>query len=60
MLDVWTLPIKLDPKWSNGDYYGKEPPLEGLKASLKVVSLHANHWEWADKTFGLAPAEDGP
>jgi homoserine O-acetyltransferase/O-succinyltransferase len=58
-LDVWAAPIRLDPKWNNGDYYGKEPPLEGLKASLKVISLHANHWEWADKTFGLAPAEEG-
>jgi len=32
-LDVWTSPIKLDPKWNHGDYYGKEPPLEGLAAS---------------------------
>jgi homoserine O-acetyltransferase/O-succinyltransferase len=58
-LDVWAAPIRLDPKWNNGDYYGKEPPLEGLKQSLKIISLHANHWEWADKTFGLAPAEEG-
>jgi homoserine O-acetyltransferase len=58
-LDVWAAPIRLDPKWNNGDYYGKEPPLEGLKASLKVISLHANHWDWADKTFGRAPAEEG-
>jgi len=58
-LDIWAAPIRLDPKWNNGDYYGKEPPLEGLKQSLKVITLHANHWEWADKTFGLAPAEEG-
>jgi homoserine O-acetyltransferase len=58
-LDIWAAPIRLDPKWNNGEYYGKEPPLDGLKASLKIISLHANHWEWADKTFGLAPAEEG-
>ena len=58
-LDIWAAPIRLDPKWNNGEYYGKEPPLEGLKQSLKIISLHANHWEWADKTFGLAPAEEG-
>jgi homoserine O-acetyltransferase len=58
-LDVWAAPIRLDPKWNNGDYYGKEPPLEGLKQSLKIITLHANHWEWAEKTFGLAPAEEG-
>ena len=22
MLDVWTTPIRMDPKWNNGDYYG--------------------------------------
>jgi homoserine O-acetyltransferase len=34
-LDIWAQPIRLDPKWNNGDYYGKEPPLDGLKAALK-------------------------
>jgi homoserine O-acetyltransferase len=58
-LDMWAQPIRLDPKWNNGDYYGKAPPLEGLKAALKLVTLHANSWEWARTTFGTAPAEDG-
>ena len=58
-LDLWAQPIRLDPKWNNGDYYGKEPPTEGLKAALKLVTLHANSWEWARKTFGTAPAEEG-
>lgn len=57
--DLWGQPIRLDPKWNGGDYYGKEPPLEGLKAALKLVTLQANSWEWARKTFGTAPAEDG-
>jgi homoserine O-acetyltransferase/O-succinyltransferase len=57
--DLWGQPIRLDPKWNGGDYYGKEPPLEGLKAALKLVTLHANNWEWARKTFGTAPAEEG-
>lgn len=58
-LDVWAAPIRLDPKWNNGDYYGKEPPLAGLAESLKVISLHANHWEWAERSFGRAFAEGG-
>jgi homoserine O-acetyltransferase/O-succinyltransferase len=58
-LDMWAQPIRLDPKWNHGDYYGKEPPIEGLKAALKIVTLHANSWEWARKTFGTAPAEEG-
>jgi len=60
-LDVWAAPIRLDPNWNNGDYYGRTPPLAGLKESLKAVTLHANHWEWASKTFGMAwadPAKD--
>jgi homoserine O-acetyltransferase len=58
-LDMWAQPIRLDPKWNNGDYYGKEPPIDGLKAALKVVTLQANSWEWARKTFGTAPADEG-
>ena len=58
-LDLWAQPIRLDPKWNNGDYYGNELPTEGLKAALKLVTLHANSWEWARKTFGTAPAEEG-
>jgi homoserine acetyltransferase len=38
-LDMWAQPIRLDPKWNNGDYYGKAPPLDGLKAALKLVTL---------------------
>jgi homoserine O-acetyltransferase len=58
-LDMWAQPIRLDPKWNNGDYYGREPPIEGLKAALKIVTLQANSWEWARKAFGTAPAEEG-
>lgn len=56
-LGLWAQPILLDPKWNGGDYYGREPPLEGLKAALKLVSLHANHWQWINKNQPLAWAE---
>lgn len=58
-LDVWASPIRLDPKWNKGDYYGKEPPLEGLAQALKVVTLQANHADWANATFGRKPAKEG-
>lgn len=58
-LNVWAAPIMIDPKWNGGDYYGKEAPNDGLAAALKIVTLHANQWQWAEKAFGLAPAEDG-
>ena len=58
-LNLWAAPILLDPKWNNGDYHGKEPPLAGLAQALKVISLQANHYQWAEKTFGVALADDG-
>jgi homoserine O-acetyltransferase/O-succinyltransferase len=57
-LDIWAEPIRLDPKWNNGDYYDKEQPLAGLAAALKIITLHANHWDWAAKTQA-GPAEAG-
>jgi len=58
-LSVWAAPILLDPKWNGGDYYGKEAPVDGLAQALKIVTLHAQQWQWAEKTFGLAFAEEG-
>jgi homoserine O-acetyltransferase/O-succinyltransferase len=58
-LDSWGQPIRLDPRWNGGDYYGKEPPNAGLAAALKIVGLQANGGEWAERTFGTSPAADG-
>ena len=51
-LNIWAAPIRLDPNWNGGDYYGGEPPLAGLAEALKIVTFHANHWKWANQTFG--------
>ena len=58
LLDAWVLPIKLDPKWNNGDYYGKEEPVEGVAQALKLVTLTARHWGWAEKSFGYKLADE--
>jgi homoserine O-acetyltransferase len=50
-LDIWTSPIRLDPNWNRGDYYGKDEPTDGLAVSLKTVTLHARAPGWAAKTF---------
>jgi homoserine O-acetyltransferase len=55
-LDIWAQPIRLDPNWRNGDYYGREAPVEGVRLALKTIMLHANQAEWASG-FGKAPAE---
>jgi homoserine O-acetyltransferase len=59
--NIWAAPIRLDPNWNNGDYYGRSEPLEGLTAALKIVTLHARHPGWATRAFGrkwAAPARD--
>lgn len=58
-LDVWAAPILADPNWNNGDYYSKTPPLAGLSKALAAVTLHANHQDWANATFGRRPAKEG-
>lgn len=58
-LDVWAAPILLDPNWNKGDYYGKTPPNAGLAKALTVVTLQANHQDWANATFGRRAAKEG-
>nr|VFJ42435.1 MAG: homoserine O-acetyltransferase [Candidatus Kentron sp. DK] len=58
-MNLWGAPIRLDPKWNGGDYYGAEPPRDGLEESMKILTLSAKHWEWSDGTFDRAWAEEG-
>jgi len=57
LLDVWALPIRLDPKWNRGDYYGKDEPVDGVGQALKIVTITARAPGWADKTFGYKWAD---
>ena len=58
-LHLWAAPIRLDPNWNNGDYYGRAEPTRGLTEALKLVTLHAHQWPWVDRTFDRRWAEDG-
>lgn len=40
-LEKWALPIRLDPNWRGGDYYGKTPPVAGLTAALLNITQDA-------------------
>ncbi len=51
-LNLWASAITLDPNWNGGDYYGKAEPISGLALALKMVTLDARHFGWADKAFG--------
>lgn len=57
VLNTWAAPIRLDSRWNQGDYYDGEPPLDGLREALKLVTLNANHWQWANATFDRSPAD---
>ncbi len=57
LIDEWTLPIKLDPKWNNGDYYGRDEPVDGLAQGLKIVTISTRAFGWAEKTFGYKWAD---
>jgi homoserine O-acetyltransferase len=57
MLDIWVMPIRLDPKWNNGDYYGKDEPVAGVAQALKVVTITARAHGWAEKTFAYKWAD---
>lgn len=48
LLDAWSAPIKLDPNWNKGNYYGKKKgPVEGLTESLKVLTHSSLSFQWA-------------
>ena len=59
LLDIWMMPIKLDPNWKGGDYFGGPEPLEGVAQSLKTVTLTALHFGWAEKVHGYKWGAEG-
>jgi homoserine O-acetyltransferase/O-succinyltransferase len=58
-MDAWTSPIKLDPRWDQGDYYGKAEPMDGLAASFKIVVYEAQNWGGVSRTVGRRWAQEG-
>lgn len=59
-LDMWAAPIKLDPNWNKGDYYGKAEPTAGLVTAMKLMTLQTQHWTWANSSaFGRKWASEG-
>jgi len=59
LLDLWAMPIRMDPNWKNGDYFGGPEPTEGVAQSLKTITLTALHFGWAEKVHGYKWASDG-
>ena len=57
LLDVWTTPIRMDPKWNFGDYRADNEPLDGIANALKIITITTRAHGWAEKTFGLKPTD---
>ena len=57
MVALWVMPIRLDPKWNGGDYYGKDEPLDGVARGLEIVTANTRHHIWAEKSFGYKWAD---
>jgi homoserine O-acetyltransferase len=55
-LDIWGAPIRLDPEWKGGDYYGGAAPLRGLTEAFKVVTVQAQD-RGALASFGRRAAD---
>ncbi|MDQ7821395.1 MAG: homoserine O-acetyltransferase [Candidatus Eremiobacteraeota bacterium] len=49
--------IMLDPNFRNGDYYGKEPPYDGLLLAFKNLLMATRTEGWAERSFGRAHAD---
>ncbi len=61
-LDIWEAPIRLDPNWAEGNYYGpgREAPLRGLAEAWKIVTLHARDRPWARQYDRRVPEGQDP
>jgi homoserine O-acetyltransferase len=58
-LDLWAGPIRLDPNWREGNYYGQTPPNAGLAEALRILTLHARDAPWAAQFTGkVAEGQD--
>lgn len=56
MVDLWVTPIRMDPAWKHGDFYGEAGPRLGLSKALKLLTLTARHWRWANAAFDYSPS----
>jgi len=50
--------IRNDPRWQHGDYYGKEPPVQGTATALRMMAQLAGSPQ-AARPYRRAPAQAG-
>lgn len=57
-IELWVKAIKQDPNWNNGDYYGKDEPIDGIAKGLYPIMLNARHSIILDKEFRQTIEDD--
>ncbi len=57
-IELWAEVIKLDPNWNNGNYYGKQTPIDGLKASLKMMTVDGIGYRFTRDKLSSKPVEN--
>jgi homoserine O-acetyltransferase len=61
MLEHWANPIRLDKNWQSGNYYDSQAPIDGLTASLMLITQNALHPDFINKTnASFHPLEKSP
>ncbi|NVK56100.1 MAG: homoserine O-acetyltransferase [Alteromonadaceae bacterium] len=62
-LEQWAIPIRLDKHWQDGNYYESEAPIDGLAASLMLITqqaLHPAFFNQQGEALNYHPLESGP
>jgi homoserine O-acetyltransferase len=59
LLAKWAQPIRLDPHWNGGDYYGRQEPTAGLQAAIELMLLTTLHFEALQALCGRDWAQAG-
>lgn len=55
LLNIWSAPIQLDPKWKGGKYEKNDQPLAGIAESLKLITWSCTSFEWAAELAKVSP-----
>lgn len=50
-LEKWAIPIKDDPNWNKGDYYGGKEPIDGLVKAMRSITMIGHHGHILDRRF---------
>lgn len=60
MVDIWAAPVRLDPKWNEGNYTAESFPMVGMLKALQALTITCLSPEWAKMIGGREIAGANP